>query len=70
MTTQFIELKTINDQELHAAAGGYYGAMCRLVLNRVLADDAFKKLVRPKPIGPDGLPPEWTKNDTLSTAID
>ena len=70
MNTQFIELKTINNQELHAAAGGCSGAMLRLVLNRVLADDAFKKLVQPKPIGPDGLPPEWTKNDTLSTAID
>ena len=23
MTTQFIELETINDQELHAAAGGW-----------------------------------------------
>ena len=30
MTTQFIELETINDQELHAAAGGgFLGSVMR-----------------------------------------
>ena len=29
MTTQFIELETINDQELQAAAGGFFRSVMR-----------------------------------------